>query len=184
MNEYPTDFAAPGTAGALSAFIKQILTHTHTLNYGSDFLPFLDSLPNLVDEDAAWAKKFEDSTAESDESDSLFGEDNESDDTEVESPSSFSPHPNDVSDSNNSPQPSSRERKSSLPLSAKAFLHPTRPVVKEAPLSRPSPKEILARLYKASQSLAYYDAQTIALEITRRELELFLKIEVRGLLYS
>ena len=178
INEYPTDFAAAGTAGALSAFIKQILTHTHTLNYGSDFLPFLDLLPSLVDEDAAWAQKFEETTAESDESDSMFGEDNESDDTEVESPTSFSPHPNDVSDSANSPRPPGRERKSSLPLSAKAFLQSTRAPAKEVS-SRPSPKDILARLTKASQSLALYDAQTIALEITRRELELFMMIEVR-----
>lgn len=179
MQDYPTDFAAAGTAGALSAFIKQIITHTHTLSYGSDFLPFVDLLHTLSDEDAAWAKKFEETTAESDESDSLFEDDNESDDTEVDSPSSFSPHPNDANDSTNNPRPSARERKSSLPLSAKSFLQPSCPPVKEATSLRPSPKEILAKLTKVSHSLALYDPHTIALEITRRELDLFLRIGVR-----
>ena len=70
IHDHPTDFAVPGTAGALQALIKQILRQPHTLYYGSDFLPFLEILPTLQDQDSSWAVTVETVIADSDELDS------------------------------------------------------------------------------------------------------------------
>lgn len=57
--QYPTDFGAPGTFGALSALLKQIISNVHLVHYGSELLPFLEELPSLVDKEATWCKKEE-----------------------------------------------------------------------------------------------------------------------------
>lgn len=184
MRDYPSDFAVPGTYGALNAFVKQILAHSHTMCYGSDFLPFLDGLGGLVDQDAAWAIKVEDFSAESD-SDSLVEYELGSEDTEMESSNSFSP-PVKVAASEpaTSPKISTRERRSSLPLSAMGLLRT--PYLSSSRIQRsqqptePSPREIVSRLQKVAQALQQYEPDIIATEITRRELELFLKIGVRA----
>lgn len=153
MNDYPTDFATPGAPGALTALVKQVLRQSHTLHYGSDFLPFLERLPTLADEDGAWAMKVSDiSSGLSDESDNSTSEDLDeavaealnAGDTLVD-PAEELPDPTaspsrilDLSE-----RIAGRERKPSIPLTAKAFL--PRPVVSNAPLSQ---KDLLARLVR------------------------------------
>lgn len=183
MRDYPSDFAVPGTYGALNAFVKQILAHSHTLCYGSDFQPFLDGINDLVDQDAAWAIKAEDFSAESD-TDSMVDYELGSEDTEMGSSTSISPPmKNTVSEPATSPKISTRERRSSLPLSAMnllktPYLTSTRSQ-RTQQSSSPSPREIIIRLQKVAQTLSQYESDAIANEITRREKELFLKIDVR-----
>jgi threonyl-tRNA synthetase len=75
IHDYPHDFAVRDTAGALSALVKSIIAKTHLIHYGLEFLPFLEVLPNLVDQDTIWALKVEGPTYESDDSYSIFEED-------------------------------------------------------------------------------------------------------------
>ncbi|TDL28449.1 ras GEF [Rickenella mellea] len=191
MKEYPSDFAVTGASGALSALTKQTLSHTHTLHYGSDFLPFIEMLPNQVDQDASWALKVEDNSTESDESDGIFDDDHESDTTEVESPTSVShgtigTSSSTIADSSPfDPTASGRERKSSLPLAAKSMLH--------APSSSSNPRnhlrptvngktptrDLLTKLLRIANHVLNVEAAEIANEITRVEADLFLKIEPR-----
>ncbi|KAG8833059.1 hypothetical protein FRC17_000064, partial [Serendipita sp. 399] len=56
---YPTDFGAPGTFGALSALLKQIVSNVHLVHYASDLLPFLEEVPKLTDRETFWSKKEE-----------------------------------------------------------------------------------------------------------------------------
>ena len=176
--DYPSDFAVPGSHGALSALIKQIMKQTHTLYYGSDFQPFLDSLPLLTDRDEPWAIKADVLAEESDESDDGVAEE----DTVVigleEEPPSSTVHPYSYATSTlNSPPAKSRSRKSSLPLPFISSANSHR-ATNGGPPAPPSPKEILAKLVRTSQILSNSDALAVAWEITRRELNLFLKIEV------
>jgi hypothetical protein len=67
IREYPHDFAVRGTLGALNALIKSIISKTHLLHYGSGLLPFLERLPGLADQDAAWALKVDISDTDSDD---------------------------------------------------------------------------------------------------------------------
>jgi hypothetical protein len=71
MKDYPTDFAAPGALGALSAILKQIVTNVHMTHYASDLLPFLDQIPTLVDLEGCWALKSDDVENFSDEEEEL-----------------------------------------------------------------------------------------------------------------
>ncbi|KAI5124751.1 hypothetical protein M0805_005385 [Coniferiporia weirii] len=176
VHDYPSDFAVPGTAGALNALIRQILRQTHTLYYGSDFLPFLEMLPTLQDRDSGWAVKVETSIAESDESDSNY----ESEDTGDESPSTL-PIPHSVDVTLASSRPITRERKSSIPLSAKTFLQGTLPasVRVPGPHGNSPSRDSVSRLLRASNTLLHFDSEDIAKEITRRALGLYMKIEPR-----
>lgn len=172
IQSYPSDFAVPGTAGALSALIRQILRQPHTLYYGSDFLQFFESLPALQDQDSAWAVKAETSLSESDESDS---------DLAYEPPAEPS-QPASVTEKVEQPsRPLTRERKSSIPLSAKTFLQGTLPSTVRIPgTSANSPaRDSMTRILKTSNNLLHYDSEDIAKEITRRELDLYIKIEPR-----
>lgn len=54
---YPTDFAAVGSHGALSALLKQIISNMHLVHYGSDLLPLLEQLPSLRDRETTWCKQ-------------------------------------------------------------------------------------------------------------------------------
>ncbi|OBZ79615.1 hypothetical protein A0H81_01151 [Grifola frondosa] len=183
---YPNDFAVHGAASALGALIKSILSKTYLLHYGSDFLPFLELVPSLKDEDAGWALKVED---EGDDS-SILDDEERSLMLDSESPVSTSPAQTFVdADAAHTPttgftQPSfTRERKASLPLTAKALvaLNPaTSPTnsMHESFLEH-SPKQILRRLLAISQELQPLDPQVIAEEITRFEAAYFAKIEVR-----
>lgn len=183
MNEYPSDFATPGAPGALTALVKQVLRQSHTLYYGSDFLPFLERLPTLVDEDGAWAMKVSDiSLGLNDESDTSTSEDLDEAVTEaLNAGDALVDTPEESPDSSGSPSRTldltsravGRERKPSMPLTAKAFL--PRSAVSNAPLSQ---KELLARLVRTANALSHFEPEVVAVEITRRELELYLQIEV------
>lgn len=176
---YPQDFAVPGTSGALSALVKSILRKVHLCHYGTDFLPFLEHISNVSDVDAAWAQKAEPLLDDSD--DSYCISDGE-DDTlvsslAVESASASASKCSVTQSYENSIGSSSRERKQSLPLSAKALIMPVSPPVSDSPDI--PPKQLLKELAKYSQELQNYDCSEIAEEITRVEATLFLAIMPR-----
>lgn len=166
IREYPNDFAAKGTVGALSALITSIISKTHLLHYGSEFLPFLEQLPSLEEEDTAWALKVD--TADTD-SDTNCG--SEDDETRVEvgdMDGNDAASVRALSSSSKSMVPP-KERKPNLPLTHSSF-----PTLQ----TEPTPKQLLKDLVKLSNELLTYDSDDIAKEITRREVELFLQIKV------
>lgn len=172
IRDYSYDFAVRGTAGALSALIKSIISKTYLLHYGSDFLPFLEVLPNLVDEDAAWSLKVEDLADESDDSYSLLEDDDENaSKSEGESQSNLNAS---SSTMKGKPATGVRERKGSLPLSAKALLPQNNHINED-----PTPKDQLKKLQRLAQEVNATDPEEIAQEITRLESKLFLQIRPR-----
>ncbi|KAL5495208.1 hypothetical protein ACEPAI_671 [Sanghuangporus weigelae] len=187
MREYPSDFAVDGTHGALDAVIRHVLSYSHTLSYGCDFLPFMDKLGSLRDEDTSWGLKVDvRSVSDSDtEADSVFDTDFAGLDTEEPpQPISMSPKPNRKSTSDpppSSPRSSNRERRSSLPFSTMMRIKMSALTGLDEP-SGPSPKEIISKLQRTSAALYNYEADSIASEITRRELQLFLSIKPRDCL--
>lgn len=176
IHDYPSDFAVPGTSGALQALIRQILRQPHTLYYGSDFLPFLEILPTLQDQDSAWAVKIETMVVESDESDSNY-------ESDVGYEAGHSPitHPTASPEQVvNTSRPVTRERKSSIPLSAKNFLQGNLPgTIRTVGSISSSPRDFISKLIKASNGILHVDSEELAREITRRELDLYMKIEPR-----
>lgn len=176
MHNYPQDFAVPGAAGALNAIVNSLVNKTYLLHYGCDFKPFLEYISNLVDTDATWAQKTEPLLDES-EDPYLFsdGEDLSFVATTVGSASASR---SSVAPSNeNAVSSSSRERKQSLPLSAKALIMPTSAQMADVP--EVPPKQLLKELSKQAQELQTYDCAEIAEEITRNEAVLFMEIQVR-----
>lgn len=174
MHTYPQDFAAPGAAGALSALVKSIIGKTYLLHYGSDFLPFLEHLPNIVDSDSAWAHKADHVLDDADDPYTISdGEDESLAVTTDSASSNLSSAPS----HENSTSSTSRERKQSLPLSAKAWIMP---ITSSHPseVTEISPKQLLKELYRQSLELQNYDCSEIAEEITRVEAKLFMGIEV------
>ncbi|KAG5648007.1 hypothetical protein DXG03_007041 [Asterophora parasitica] len=178
IRDYPYDFAVRGTAGALSALIKSIISKTYLLHYGSEFLPFLEMLPNLVDQDAAWALKVEHIEDESDDACSLLEEDETPlpTDDAVYSPSFIHEKPV-------PPLPSipSRERKHSLPLpqilaSAQNF------TAWHVDMDT-SEKQQIKDLVKLSQEIQSLEPEEIAQEITRIGVKSFLDIKPRHWLH-
>ena len=168
IQDYPHDFAVGAAADALNALVKSIVTKTHLLHYGSDLLPFLEGRP-LQDKDFAWALKVDEPTAESDEPYS-FSED----DDEVVPSLGVSSSQTLGSEDTSSTQSfsSGRERKHSLPLSARSNGTATSEHVD-------SVKEILKSLLSTSTRLISCEPQHIAEEITRVGKIHFLSIEVR-----
>ncbi|PPQ64266.1 hypothetical protein CVT24_008404 [Panaeolus cyanescens] len=168
IRDYSHDFSVKGTAGALNALIKSIISKTHLLHYGSEFLPFLEQLSSLVDQDAAWALKADIS-------------DNDSDDYEEEEEDARDHHVdlNEQSTVTVDPPPSStvafpsRERKPSLPP-PKALLssHPNGTVTQDS-------KHYLRDLVKLASDVVAADSGEIAQEITRQGVRLFLAIKPR-----
>ncbi|KAL5535574.1 hypothetical protein ACEPAF_3668 [Sanghuangporus sanghuang] len=187
MREYPSDFAVEGTHGALDAVIRHVLSYSHTLSYGCDFLPFMDKLGSLRDEDASWGLKADvRSVSDSDnEADNMFDTDlGGLDAEESPQPVSMSPKPNRKSTSDpppGSPRSSNRERHSSLPFSTMMRMKMNALTGSDEP-SGPSPKEIISKLQRTAAALYNYEADSIASEITRRELQLFLSIKPRDCL--
>ncbi|TCD71512.1 hypothetical protein EIP91_008893 [Steccherinum ochraceum] len=178
MHLYPTDFAVPGTAGALSALLKSILGKTYLLQYGSEFIPFMELLPTLDDKDAAWAMKVEDPKYDSDDS-SSFDAAADTLDSPVSGVASL-PEPSApvATRSRTQSTVTNRDRKSSLPLS-----NPNRSTM----MASPSPvqplaaeivthKAVLKKLQMVSSELNQYDPTDVAQEITRHESELFVLI--------
>ena len=172
IRDYPYDFAVRGTAGALSALVKSIIAKTYLIHYGLEFLPFLETLPNLVDKDVRWALKVDSSTEESDDSYSML------DDDEVRSPSPVSESPV-VSATSARPAPptqapGTRERKRSLPLSKST---PKSATHNSGELEHSS-KNVIRELQRISVELFNLNSVDIAQEITRVQKGLFLKIQV------
>ena len=172
IRDYPCDFAVRGTAGALSALVKSIVAKTYLIHYGQEFLPFLETLPNLVDRDASWALKTDSSTEESDDSYSMLDE---------EEVRSASPVPESPAVSSTSGRPASptqvsgiRERKHSLPLSRST----PKSATSHNGESEYSHKHILRELQRISVELFTLNPMDVAQEITRIQKGLFLSIEV------
>lgn len=168
IRDYPYDFAVRGTAGALSALVKSIVAKTYLIHYGQEFLPFLETLPNLVDRDASWALKADSSTEESDDSYSML------DDEEVRSA------PESPAVSSTSARPASptqvsgiRERKHSLPLSKST----PKSVTSHNGELEYSQKHILRELQRISAELFVLIPMDVAQEITRIQKGLFLNIQ-------
>ncbi|KAG2137992.1 ras guanine nucleotide exchange factor domain-containing protein [Suillus clintonianus] len=176
IQAYPQDFAVPGAPGALHALVRSIVGKTYLLHYGYDFLPFLSHLPNIIDTDAAWALKYEIPVDKSENPYSISDGEEETLVVETESPStsrSLVARSND-----NLPSAASvRERKSSLPLSAKIFI-PVNSSHSQGDAQDMSPKDLLNKLRSNAQTLANFDCSAIAEEITRVEAKLFMDIEL------
>ncbi|KAI0757004.1 ras GEF [Daedaleopsis nitida] len=185
---YPTDFAVSGASGALAALIKSILNKTYLLHYGAEFLPFLEMVSSLKDKDALWSLKVEDENSDS----SSISDDEHSfliDQPLTQRSSSPPPLPAENSSPNVSSNQSgfARERKASLPLTAKALIavpsqssflgQSSEPMSSFAPAH--SPKAILRTLQNASQLLHSCDPADIAQEMTRIQCQFFLRIEPR-----
>jgi hypothetical protein len=156
-----------------------MIAKTYLLHYGSDFLPFLEILPSLVDKDASWAFKVEDITDGSDDS---ADEDEEGTQiTEPDSPisSGLSPISAKAKSSFSIPT-SSREHKSGPQFTVKSLLMPNQTPALSSGQSDAdiSPKQLIKDLLKTAQELQAVDSDEIAQEITRIEAKLFLDIEV------
>lgn len=179
IRDYEWDFAVRGTAGALSALVKSIIGKTYLLHYGCDFLPFLEKLPSLIDKDASWAMKVEDVMEETDESYSPYDEDEDIVPGKPESIASTEG----VLERHQSVPASARERKQSLPITAKSLVTqnhtPTIASGQSGDSQESSPKQLLKDLLKLSQDVQNTDSTEIAQEITRMEIQMFLDIEVR-----
>ena len=176
IKDYPNDFAVRGTSGALTALIKSILSKTYLLHYGSELLPFLETLPALKDNDAAWALKLDNVGGDSD-TESLLDDDEviKPFETETATGSTHSSPPQKTQ-----PGPL-RERKASLPL-AKALKQVAGSVVNHG--SEPaeaSAKHVLRDLVKIAHEVMLSDADAMAQEITRLQTKLFLNIQVSSL---
>ncbi|ETW87236.1 hypothetical protein HETIRDRAFT_378044 [Heterobasidion irregulare TC 32-1] len=183
IQDYPHDFAVGNAGTALNALVKSIISKTHLLHYGSDFLPFLEGRP-MVDKDADWALKVEESQDESDDSYNMF-EDEDDGAARVHSPVSVVkvPLPNDKPHSG---FPSARERKPSLPLMAKALVMTNAPpsgYLHNAEPKEPKLKQTIKELQRISQELYSLDPDHVAQEITRVSTKLFLRIEPRHWLH-
>ncbi|KAF9270242.1 ras GEF [Marasmius fiardii PR-910] len=174
IGDYPHDFAVRGTAGALSALIKSIISKTYLLHYGSDFLPFLELLPTLVDKDSAWALKADDIADESDDSYSYMEDDDDSIKSEIKPEVPPATPPKKTS----SVSAPNRERKSSLPLSAKSLFSGSSNSGDMDSMEF-NTKQQLRELVKLANEVNMIDSDEIAQEITRIEKKLFLEIEPR-----
>ena len=197
IKSFPHDFAVPGAATALGAFVKSVLSKTYLLHYGSDFLPFLELIPTLKDQDGSWALKVDHPSDEVDDSMSQSDDEN-STLIRAESPASTThaePTPSPVT-SRSSPTTSlpaqphplpGRERKSSLPLTSKSLFMSSSasgyPGQSDALLFERNLKQVLKRLVGLSQELSLIDPTEIAQEITLMQLRQFQQISV-GLCHS
>jgi len=181
IRDYPHDFAVKGTAGALIALIRSIISKTHLLHYGSEFLPFLEQLPSLVDQDSAWALKV---VISDNDSDDYIPDDDDDEETHTNDTSTLADGGGSAisADSHEVAFPS-RERKSSLPL-PKALLSPPQPNgIIPHPYDQ-SPKQHIKDLFKLAQTVLSTDSDEIAQEITRQGVRRFLEIKVRDHILS
>lgn len=152
------------------------------MHYGSEFLPFHELLPNLVDEDAAWALKVDEPDEESDYDDGEHG-------VVLDGRSSYSSEIDSLPVSNGSHgslrrtatlPPSQRERNSSVPLPGRSLTSTANPNPNTVPseLSELNPRQQLRDLCKLAAEVNATDSEELAQEITRLEVKLFLDIEV------
>ncbi|CDO71551.1 hypothetical protein BN946_scf184911.g21 [Trametes cinnabarina] len=188
ISTYPADFAVPGASSALAALIKSIITKTYLLHYGAEFLPFLEVVSGLKDKDASWALKVDEDSSDtssfSDEERSFLASQSTSARSSSPTPMPQEPPSNPAQGSQKS---FARERKASLPLTAKALISTaavnpaTQPLPQEnqarGAAPNPGPKQILRHLQSISQALAAVDPADIAQEMTRIQCVFFLLIE-------
>lgn len=171
---YPSDFAVPDTGGALSAFIKSIMGKTYLLHYGSEFIPFMETLSTLKDPDVAWAMKVDEPKDESDDSSSF----------KEHVKFSASSHPlaplSEITPPAAAQKSIARERKHSLPLSARILVMETSPThIGLSDSIEHSPQKKLKILVNLSNQFMSTDPTSLAQEISRLESTFFLQIEVR-----
>jgi hypothetical protein len=140
------------------------------LHYGSEFLPFLELLPGLSDKDATWAVKGEDAACESDDSRSLFEDDEE--DEMIVADTDIPPAPPTTNVRPGTSPSATRERKPSLPQSRPH----TSSFAQESPET--SGRQLIKDLFKVAQEVNMIDSDEIAYEISRIEAKMFLDIEV------
>lgn len=174
MHLYPGDFAVPNTASALSALVKSIVSKTYLLHYGSEFIPFMEILSTLKDQDAAWAMKIAEPKEDSDDAASL----QEKTKLNTSSHSLLQP----ASENHPAPTPSksvARERKHSLPLSARILVMESSPASGPADSIAHPPKNKLRILVTLSNQFMQTDPTSLAQEISRLECRFFLQIEPR-----
>jgi hypothetical protein len=162
----------------LSALIKSIISKTYLLHYGSDFLPFLEMLPSLVDHDTAWALKADDTTDGSDDSYSLFEDDDETQVSDLDTTPPETDLPV-VARQKAVLPPSfpSRERKPSLPLPLVLASGSTLGA-SQTEFADTSEKQQIKDLVRLAQEVLALDPDDIAQEITKLEVKLFLDIQV------
>lgn len=154
--------------------MKSITGKTYLLHYGSDFVPFLEHLSNVIDSDSTWAHKTDHLI---DDADDPYSISDSEDDSLAVTTDSASSNLSSSAPSHDSTGSTSRERKQSLPLSAKALIMPiTSSHFLDA--AEVSPKHLLKELCRQSLELQNYDCSEIAEEITRVEAKLFAEIEV------
>jgi hypothetical protein len=179
IRDYPYDFAVRGTAGALNALVKAVVAKTYLLHYGCEFLPFTELVIKHEDLDEAWALPVEDLADESDESYSLYDEEEEETPDESDSATADSVDHLMVNHRPPSIVVSSRENKSSLPLS---YVIPgSLDMTLYTPSFHPDDpdfKKLLKDLARNSLEIAAIDPALIAEEITRIEANYFLDIQV------
>ena len=173
---YPNDFAVPGTAGALSALIKSIVGKTYLLHYGSEFIPFMEVLSTLKDQDSTWAMKVDEPRDDSDDSASVADPSAAAPVSPVSSMTSQS-LPENLERTQEVPPPTMRERKASLPLSTKLSMI-TSPTHGYMDGQEHSSKNQLKMLVNVAQQVLQTDPTTIAHEITKVECKYFLQIQV------
>jgi hypothetical protein len=195
IDAYPSDFAVRGTASSLNSVVKFILSKTYLLQYGCDFIPFLELLPGSEDQDSDWALKPDDGNTDSEEDDDAQDLNEHVDETStpgqeeplIDSSSQIQGHRNSMIASTilsrSSPPPTavaSRDRKLSLPITkVPALANSSTP--KD---SLTSLKPILRELQKCALHLASLEPDDVAREITKYEMKLFLQIEVRMHVYK
>ncbi|TFK57283.1 ras GEF [Heliocybe sulcata] len=180
MQDYRGDFAVGGTQGAFNAVINTVVSKTYLLHYGSEFLSFRDELPTLVDNDASWGSKPREFSEGSDDSSSSHHGDGESL-AEVPRTAKMGASASDPSDMRNI----SRERRPSLPLTAKSLVIQTTTLSvnssqsSQGDSSEMSQKQIIKELQKMAHEVNNLESTHIAQEITLIEARLFLDIQPR-----
>ena len=178
IEKYPTDFAVPGTEGALSALVKSILGKTYLLHYGSEFIPFLEKLSTLKDEDSTWALKAEETREDSDDCVS-FKE-------PVDTTSSRRSLRSEETGPVEKPKTAPRERKHSLPLSARILVMESgqslaNPFLGAADSIDHPPARKLKILVQYSNTFINTDPTSVAQELSRFECRFFMQIKVSQL---
>ncbi|KAI0348025.1 ras GEF [Trametopsis cervina] len=182
---YPHDFTVVGTAGALSALIKSVVGKTYLLHYGSVLIPFMETLPNLKDPDQSWAMKLDEPKDDSDDASSIADARLNTPASPISSNTSQSIHdsasmtPSALATATNS---GARERKSSLPLSAKMLVmasSPTQAAHSANSVEQPWPRKLKA-LVSLSQQFMAIELSAVAQEITKLECHFFLQIQPRN----
>ena len=208
-DNYPTDFGAPGTFGALSALLKQIVSNVHLVHYASDLLPFLEEVPNVTDRETSWSKKEDTVGADSDE-EVADGTDEDAvlaleDDEETylgKAKGAFEKRPP-ASSNPGPPPPQTTERpyppkaSSSAPDVATILNQPPTPAQLRLPMGsshlQQAPEKIITatriagkqprvnprELINVANAIQNMETVHIAQEVTRRMLLLFRRIEVR-----